>query len=170
MYISVTSFICTGESFRNKYRDCTIRTKPHMHFIHSFINNVSVWDPTAYFKHFMWGSITLEGPEDDSVRIETCRPSTIIIIIIFLHGLGRLTCSGIVALPSFSGASTISSSSRFVVEGVIRQSGVAHSFKVVDPVLSVFESHVLYSRDLQFFCYHIIKFCGVWLTLQCILV
>jgi hypothetical protein len=42
----------------------------------------------------------------------------IIIIIIFLHGLGRLTCSGIDALPSFPGASTISSSpSRFVVEG-----------------------------------------------------
>jgi hypothetical protein len=33
----------------------------------------------------------------------------IIIIIIFLHGLG-LTCSGIDALPSFPGASTVSSS------------------------------------------------------------
>jgi len=72
----------------------------------------------------------------------------IIIIIIFLHGLGRLTCSGIDALPSFPGASTISFSSRFVVEGVFRQSGVVHSFKVVDPVMFVFESHVLYSRDL----------------------
>ena len=41
-----------------------------------------------------------------------------IIIIIFLHGLGRLTCSGIDALPSFPWESTISSSSRFVVEGV----------------------------------------------------
>ena len=40
----------------------------------------------------------------------------IIIIIIFLHGLGHLTRSGIDALPSFPGASTISSSSRFVVE------------------------------------------------------
>jgi hypothetical protein len=29
-----------------------------------------------------------------------------VIIIIFLHGLGRLTCSGIDALPSFSGAPT----------------------------------------------------------------
>ena len=48
----------------------------------------------------------------------------------------------------------ISSSSRFAVEGVFRQSGVVHSFKVVDPVLFVFESHVLYSRDLQFFQYH----------------
>jgi len=72
----------------------------------------------------------------------------IIIIIIVLHGLGRLTCSGINALPSFPGASTISFSSRFVVEGVFRQSGVVQSFKAVDPVLFVFESHVLYSRDL----------------------
>ena len=70
----------------------------------------------------------------------------IIIFFFFLHGLGRLTCSGIDALPSFPGASTISSSSRSVVEGVFRESGVAHSFKVVDPVLFVFESHVLYSR------------------------
>jgi len=77
----------------------------------------------------------------------------IIIIIIFYHALSRLTCSGIDALPSFPGASTISSSSRFVVDGVFRQSGVVHSFKVVDPVLFVFESHVLYSRDLQFFSY-----------------
>ena len=72
----------------------------------------------------------------------------IIIIIIFLHGLGRLTCSGNDALPSFPGASTVSSSSRFVVEGVFRQSGVVLSFKMVYPVLFVFESHVLYSRDL----------------------
>ena len=72
----------------------------------------------------------------------------IIIIIIFLHGLGRLTCSSIDALPSFPGASTVSSSSRFVVEGVFRESDVVYSFKVVDPVLFVFESHVLYSRDL----------------------
>jgi len=56
-----------------------------------------------------------------------------IFIIIFLHGLGRLTCSGIDALPSFPGAS----SSRFVVEGVFRESGVVHSFKAVDPVLFV---------------------------------
>ena len=34
-----------------------------------------------------------------------------IIIIIFLHGLGPLTCSGIDALPSFPRTSTISSSS-----------------------------------------------------------
>ena len=31
--------------------------------------------------------------------------------LFFLHGLGRLTCSGIDALPSFPGTSTISSSS-----------------------------------------------------------
>jgi len=72
----------------------------------------------------------------------------IIIIIIFLHGLGRLTCSGIDALPSFPRASTISSSSRFVAEGVFRKSGLVHSFKMVDPVLFVFGAHVLYSRDL----------------------
>jgi hypothetical protein len=56
------------------------------------------------------------------------------IIIIFLHGLGRLTCSGIDALPSFPGASTISSPSQFVVEGVFRKSGVVHSFEMVDTV------------------------------------
>jgi len=49
-----------------------------------------------------------------------------IIIIIFLHGLGRLTCSDNDALPSFSGASTVSSFSRFVFEGVFRESGVVH--------------------------------------------
>jgi len=72
----------------------------------------------------------------------------IIIIIFFLHGLGRLTYSGIDALPSFPGAPAIPSSPGFVVEGVFRESGVVHSFEVVDPVLFVFESHVLYSRDL----------------------
>jgi len=72
----------------------------------------------------------------------------IIIIISFLHGLGRLTCSGIDELPSFPGSSTVSSSSRFIVEGVFRESGGVHSFKVVDPVLFVFEYHVLYSRGL----------------------
>ena len=70
------------------------------------------------------------------------------IIIIFLHGLGRLTCSGIDALPSFPGASTISSSSGFVVEDVFRESVVIHSFNVVDPILFVFGSYILYSRDL----------------------
>jgi len=72
----------------------------------------------------------------------------IIIIIIFLHGLGRLTCSGIDTLLSFPGASAIPSSSGFVGEGVFRESGVVHFFEVVDPVLFVFESHILYSRDL----------------------
>ena len=71
-----------------------------------------------------------------------------VVVIIFLDGLGRLTSSGIDALPSFPGVSTVSSSSRFVVEGVFRESGVVNSFKVVDPVLFVFESHVLYSGDL----------------------
>ena len=31
---------------------------------------------------------------------------------------------------------------------MFQESVVVHSFKVVDPVLFVFESHVLYSRDL----------------------
>ena len=35
----------------DKYTDCTIRTQRHMHFIHSYIKNVNVWDPTARFKH-----------------------------------------------------------------------------------------------------------------------
>ena len=59
-------------------------------------------------------------------------------LIIFLRRLGRLTCSGIDALPSFPRASTISSSSGFVVEGVFRESVVIRSFKVVDPILFVF--------------------------------
>ena len=71
-----------------------------------------------------------------------------VIIIIFLHGLGRSTCSGIDAFPSFPEASAIPSSPGFVGEGVFRESGVVHSVEVVDQVLFVFESHVLYSRDL----------------------
>ena len=78
---------------------------------------------------------------------------SIIIFFFYLHALGRLTCSGIDALPSFPRVSTISSSSRFVVQGVFRKSGVVHSFKTVDLVLFVFGSHVLYSRDLLFFSY-----------------
>ena len=71
-----------------------------------------------------------------------------VIIIIFLYGLGRLTCSSIDGLPLFNGASAIPSFLGYVGEGVFRESGVVHSFEVVDPVLFVFESHVLYSRDL----------------------
>ena len=59
-----------------------------------------------------------------------------------------LTCSGIDALPLFPGVSAISSLSRFVVEAVFQESGVVHSFEVVDPIMFVFESHILYSRDL----------------------
>ena len=44
-----------------------------MHFIYSYIKNVSVWDPTAHFKHFEVRICILEGTEDDSVRIETCQ-------------------------------------------------------------------------------------------------
>jgi len=48
----------------------------------------------------------------------------------------------------FPEAHAIPSTLGFVGEGVFQQSGVVHSFEVVDPVLFVFESHVLYSRDL----------------------
>jgi len=72
----------------------------------------------------------------------------VIVIILFLNGLGRLTCSGIDAFPSFPGASTVSSSSGFVVEGVFRESVVIHSLKVVDPVFFVFGYYILYSRYL----------------------
>jgi hypothetical protein len=71
-----------------------------------------------------------------------------ITITIFLHGLGRLTCYGIDAFPSFSGAPTNSSSSRLAAEGVFRESIVIHSFKMVNPVLSVFGAHFLCSRNL----------------------
>jgi hypothetical protein len=90
---------------------------------------------------------------------KTCRQkqlipiySIIIIFFFFLHGLGRLRCSDIDALPSFPGASTISSSSRFVVEGVFRNSVVVHSFEMVDLVLFVFVYHV------QVLC-HLIRPC-----------
>ena len=46
-----------------------------------------------------------------------------------------MTCSSIDSLPSFPRASTISPSSKFVVEGVFRKSGVVLSFKMVDLVL-----------------------------------
>jgi high-affinity nickel permease len=76
-----------------------------------------------------------------------------IIIFFFFHGLGHLTCSDIDALSSFSGTSTISSSSGFVVEGMFRKSGVVHSSKMVNPILFVFGSHILHSRDFQVFSY-----------------
>jgi hypothetical protein len=72
----------------------------------------------------------------------------IVVFIIFLHGLGRLTCSGIDALPSLLGDSTISSSSKLVVEGVFRESSVIHSFKMINPILFVFDADFLYSRNL----------------------
>ena len=71
----------------------------------------------------------------------------IIIIIFFFHGLGRLTCFGIDALPSFPGSSTIPSSPRFVGEGVFRQSGVVHSFEVVGPVLILFVKKLYFTFE-----------------------
>ena len=102
------------------------------------------------FKYFSryWGALKLASLRWPTNVMKEIYVDIIIIIIIFLHGLGRLTCSGIDALPSFPGASAVSSSSRFVGEGVFRESCVVHSFEVVDPVLFVFESHVLYSRHL----------------------
>ena len=88
------------------------------------------------------------------------------IITTFFHGLGLLTCSGIDTLPPFLRASTISSSSRFIFEGLLRESGIVHSFKMVDPVLFVFEgllreSGVVHSfkmvdPDLFVFGFHIL--------------
>ena len=49
-----------------------------MYKMHSFIKNVSVWDATAHFNISKGESIFLEGPEDDSIRIETCCPNTLI--------------------------------------------------------------------------------------------
>jgi len=43
--------------------------------------------------------------------------------VIFLHGLGRLTCYGIHQLPSFPRASTISSSSSRFVQGGTKKTG-----------------------------------------------
>ena len=84
-----------------------------------------------------------------------------IIIIIFLHGFCRLTCSGIDVLPSFPGVSTISSPPRFVFEGMFQKSGVVYSFEMVDPVLFVFGLHVLYSRSLSLY-----MFCVCWSGIQ----
>jgi hypothetical protein len=78
---------------------------------------------------------------------ETVKELNILRIIFFLHGLGRLTCFGIDALPSFPGASKISSPSRFVVEGAFCKFGVVRSLEMVHPVLFVFGSHGLISRD-----------------------
>jgi len=66
----------------------------------------------------------------DEMQTET------LIISIFLHRLGRLNCHGVNVLRSFPGASTISSPSGFVFEGVFRESVFIHSFKVADSILS----------------------------------
>ena len=118
-----------------------------IHCIHAAYGTVTLYESDST----ICCMYTMYNPEDEHLRLELNTGIIIIIIIIiiiFLHGLGRLTGSGIDALPSFPGASTISSPPRFVVEGVFRKSGVAHSFEMVDPVLFVFGFHVLYSRDL----------------------
>jgi hypothetical protein len=55
---------------------------------------------------------------------------------------------GIDMVPFHPGASTISSSSTLVIEGMFRKSGVVHYSKVVDPILFIFGSYILYSRDI----------------------
>jgi hypothetical protein len=62
----------------------------------------------------------------------------------FFHGLGP----GIDMLPPHPRASTISSSSRLVIEGMFRKSDVVHSSEVVDPILFIFGYYILYSRNL----------------------
>jgi hypothetical protein len=99
-------------------------------------------------QHCLWVCVVIIALNAIAIHMVSCSASVIIIIIIFLHGLGRLTCSGIDALPSFPVASAIPSSPGFVCEGVFRESGVVHSFEVVDPVLFVSKSYGLYSRDL----------------------
>jgi hypothetical protein len=104
----------------------------------AYINTVTDHNNSNKFLLFLWSVIVF------FVKL-------IIVIIFFfflLHGLCRLTCSGIDALPSFPGASTFSSASRLVVEGVFRESSVFHAFKIVNPILFVFDAHFLYSRNL----------------------
>ena len=72
----------------------------------------------------------------------------IIIIINFLHGLGLLIVTALTRCHRFLGRPRSLLPLDFVVEGVFRESGVVHSFKMVDPVLFVFGSQVLYSTDL----------------------
>jgi hypothetical protein len=78
-----------------------------------------------FLKGFAYVSTLYEKVTKQTISHESRK-----IIIIFLHGLGRLTCSVIDALPSFPGASTNSSSSRFVVEGVFRKSGIVIDFVI----------------------------------------
>jgi len=59
-----------------------------------------------------------------------------------------MTCSGIDALPSFPGGVHDPFFPGFVGEGVFRESGVVHSFNVVDPVLFVSLVLVLCHRFL----------------------
>ena len=76
------------------------------------LRTMSVWLRSVSNEgHFdVWPCIVYEN--DERYQLDAT------IIIIFLHGLGWLTCSSINALPYFPGASTTSSPPRFVVEGV----------------------------------------------------
>ena len=69
-----------------------------------------------------------------------------VIIITFLHGLDRLICSGIDTLTSFPGTSTISSSSRFVAEGVFRKSCVVLSTRVGTLIVATIYLQLIQNR------------------------
>ena len=91
----------------------------------------------------------------------------IIVIMNFLHGLGRLSCSGIGRLPSFSRVSTISSSSRFCSWG--RVSGVWCCPFFQDGWSSsvcVWISRLVFQRSLVIFLWLRFLFCPVLCILQ----
>ena len=101
-----------------------------------FVSPLFLGEFSCYRRKFAWNG----NAKTNKQCIFRCskvvfhRLTFFIIIVIFLRGLGRLNCSGIDAFPSFPRACTISSSSRLVFKGVFRESGVVHSFKMVDPV------------------------------------
>jgi len=43
------TMMCQSNTTNLYYVHCTLRTQQHVHFVHSFIENVSVWDPTTHF-------------------------------------------------------------------------------------------------------------------------
>ena len=106
---------------------CTLHEDRYTHLIISrsvFLRMRNVPDKICVEnqnRHFMFNSGFVKNCSVYEIITIIIIIIIIIIFIIFLHGLGRFTCSGIDALPSFPGASTISSSSRFVVEGVFRE-------------------------------------------------
>ena len=116
--------------------------------------NVCTWFKISHFQEVIFRGYEIYRATDQDITVYV-PILTCVVIIIFFHGLGRLTCSGIDALPSFPEASTTSSSSRFVVEGVFRESGVVHSFKVDDPVFfCIWVSRLVFQRSPVLFLWH----------------